>query len=306
MADDFEFGGESMAGGGAGGEAPIPFPPGCDFFEQHDKTNGFLNGGAESGEPEKVLWSDAAGDDFVLCGQVNTNHWQDDGDPYTDIDLFDVAESSDAQKVFHVELTTDLPLVDLEFAGLEDSFLVPGGHAVLLGGGHLNFDFEAGLSANSFPYRFSVRRYALDQRCPVSAMAPSYVEAHDGPQFDGNDMFDEYGHPTPSTTDGPEATGLVLAAGERYVLSGTTSHTSPNARDGDAYAFRTGPNTNELVFRNSASGSFEAALSKQGDEFAHPTSQGAALEPDTDYVLWLSASPGVEYRITLCPETYSF
>lgn len=140
-------------------------------------------------------------------------------------------------------------------------------------------------------------------------MAPSYVEAHDGPQFDGNDVYTQYRRLTPSTADEPEPTGLVLAPGERYVLSGTLSATSPNAPDGDTYSFRTGPGSDELVFRIVTSAAFDVALSKLGDNYTYPTSQGAALEPDTDYVLWLNAndaSASADYRITLCPETYSF
>jgi hypothetical protein len=181
--------------------------------------------------------------------------------------------------------------------------------------------------AEPLPYKVTVVVDDVEARCPTSVAAATFTEAGDGIDSRGNDVYEVDDNSDAAFTaaaDAAEATGITVAAPPvSYRIDGTSADNGflDPYYDTDSYLFHTGPDATQVTLRADWSGDdrdmdlflFKAGeevdiaagltFSKVGGEYVT-----AAVEPDTDYVVWnglYEGSAPFDYSLTLCSEAFS-
>ena len=314
-------GGGPVAGAGGGPSLP---PAPCDYTEQSDIDNGF--------EDESTDFTITG--TSILCGQVDIGHYGTsafliDSDSYA----FTVPTAGNYLVKVDAPGTESLGKVTVELSGEEVA--LSGGHAVIgtrlkAGEAWLTIRAENPASiATPIPYKVAI---SLDTSCPTITTAADYVEAHDGADSRGNDVYllKPAANLPPAFTnasgDVDEPTGLTLLASNNYRLSGLSGNVIANGAylDGDAYAFRTGPTTDQLAIRLDwpgttrdldyvlfADGGLERMLFSSFTSYSSYEFKIVTVKPNTTYHLWVAAwndstNLPVSYDASICASSYAF
>jgi hypothetical protein len=315
---------------GSGGDGSVTvLPEGCDYVEQDDVGNG---------ESEVELIEHTLSGSFTICGQIDVGHYEADSSESVDVDYFTFSLANPEHVLVKLELEADPP------ASLETVFGPGGVHMDLISksgivgtkvlgdsNGYISFAvgaFDALDASQPIPYRLKISNDTPDTRCPAVTATANYVEALDGANNDSNDVYavdpSYYVVLTDSATDAPEATGITVAPGAKYRITGSTADVAigQDYFDPDTFVIHTGPTVNQLTIRNDWSNSvwdFDFALMNVGTEdvvgggFATDSSGELltfSVKPDTTYWLWnagykLGTRPA-PYSLSLCGETFSF
>jgi hypothetical protein len=305
--------------GGAGGAGN---PDGCDYVETNSDQN------EETGlEASAVVQT--------ICGNVNNGDYEP-VEGLVDRDGFEVTVPVGTDALFKLEISDPQALVetDVYVNGILTTFAV-GGRATFR---HRHDNDDVALIALRLingedlaapvPYKLSVVTDDVDERCPASAAAATFSEANDGAESRDNDVYQFDADLVASFTDAAdtaEPTAITVGSPpQTYRLNGSSAEVSRNGPyyyDGDSFAFHTGPGVSQLTIRGDWSGDdrdFDMFLFKAGKELEHASAiEGstvsgeyltAAVEPDSDYVLWMGLYDGTQpspYSLTLCGEAFS-
>ena len=318
-------------------DAAIDAPTGmvtCAFTEAADATN--IN--TPGAEATNVTFS---GTKTAICGQVNNGHFNMTN-MLVDVDAFKFATAADADLLINLtgnvgSLARVVVQVGTTTGASRNVGLYEGDHATasvrLPAGEHIVAvgAFNGTDPAAPIPYTITLVPDAPATRCAKVTAAANFSEANDGAMNNGNDMItvDDAANPstrlTVSTADSPEPSGLTLASGTRYRITGSSAAVDPtdDYEDRDTFLVTTGATTTQLSVRlnwASTSADFDfrvfppmSTLSVTGalttglveDEF-----QTFAVKPSTAYWLWVGAYDGATgqptaYDATLCAETFA-
>ncbi len=302
-------------------------PAGCNYVEQQDTTNDDIDGGS----PEATNLTFTASADTVICGTLDSSHF--DGDITADIDSYLVTLAADADVLVRMNgpgaEAIEFVGVDIR-AGSASGALVGtltyyGDHGVTsvrLPAGTYDLEAFALSSAaitTSVPYKLAIIADTPALRCPELTTG-GYPEANDGGSNNGNDVVTIPSGSPPALTagaDNPEPTALTLSpsVGDQRISGSAADIASPDQyEDKDTYAFATSPMTNELTVRLAWTGTtsnldfllFEAgdpspilrAITASG---AGPEARTFSIKPSTNYWLLVGAKVGA----TPLPKTYS-
>jgi hypothetical protein len=186
-------------------------------------------------------------------------------------------------------------------------------------------------AAAAIPYKVKVAIDAPDTRCPKITAAANYTEAHDGVTNRDNDMIVvdysamPYYNPTTLPTDVPEPTGIAVAAGTNYRISGSSAAVTLSGSyfDADTYLFTTGPTTDQLSIRLNwpsttadlddylfPAGSTNPLQTTDNVALTEPEFRTVAVTPSTSYWLWVGAFSSstnlpASYDFSICGETFT-
>jgi hypothetical protein len=311
----------------------------CDYTEQHDATNDYNLPTGFVAEQTGIAFS---GTPKTICGVVNNGHYSA-ANGSIDIDDYRFTVTADADVI--VSLTGDLQAITTIGIFAADSAQkgVGGGyfindHGVFsthLPAGSYEISAEAyanGDIAAPVPYKIKIAPDMPATRCPKVTAAANYTEAKDmTPLFNQNDTVDidftktPFAQATnPATT--PEPTGVTVAAGTNYRLSGTSSLVTGNGSyfDMDAYLITTGASTNQLAVRLNwpdATADLDLYVFQAGRPNP-PISSSAHIKNGEDefvtlavaggsqYWLWVGAATmpgagGYAYDLSVCGETFT-
>jgi len=314
--------GAGQAGMGGGGSDEFE---GCDYVEKDDLSNDVDENDEATPEDTDLLLTRP----ITICGRLDPGHF--DGDA-ADIDRFVFHQTPNFQDLIF-RLRTEGPTGSGD-VGMQFSYTwseVVGGKAVISQEA-IGQDLRVAVAAldeavdEPIVYRLRIDFDAPDVRCPKVTAAPSYVEAADGANNDGNDVFvnDDVAFSfTASTADAPESTQLSIASGSAHRLSGVAADVplSGNYFDADTYAIHTGPTTDQLTIRLDWAGGtadFDYLLAREGSERlqAGGTDTDSSREfhtfsvaPDTTYWLWVAPyfdaeDLPVDYDVSICGESF--
>jgi hypothetical protein len=333
-------GGAGFGGAGAGGAAGVGaeagsggdgsvtvLPEGCDYVEQDDVGNG---------ESEVELIDHTLLGSFTICGQIDVGHYEADSSESVDVDYFTFDVATREHVLVELQLQADPPgsfetvfgedYVHMDLigkSGVIGSQLHEGLVSIAVGA------FDAQDASQPIPYRLKITQDTPDTRCPAVTTAANYVEALDGAANSANDVYqvDDNGYvvATDSATDAPEATGITVASGAKYRITGSTAdvQSTNGYLDPDTFVIHTGPTVNQITIRNDWSNvawDFDFALMNAATEdvvgggFAFDNTGELltfSVKPDTTYWLWnagfqLGAPLPAAYSLSLCGETFSF
>lgn len=313
-----DLGGAGAGGDGVGGDGGSGTNADCDYTAP--ESDGFLDTGITASSTVQTV-----------CAVVNNGAF-DDAEGIVDGDDFE----------FGVPLGSDV-LVRVEMLGsasLDAVEVYVNGRFTLLADGRaavrketLDSDImevrlyalnDADIAA-SLPYKVSLVVDDVDARCAASTAAATFTEASDGVDSRGNDVYQVSDSVAAFTAaaDTAEASGITVAAPPAsYRIIGTSADIDGLGwyYDGDSYAFHTGANASQITLRADWDGTdrdVDLYLFKAGEDLE--TAVGfeasftgdyltAAVEPDTDYVIWSGLYEGTapfEYSLTLCSEAFS-
>jgi hypothetical protein len=313
--------------------APSPdgLPDGCNYVEQQDETNDDFG----SGTPETTNLTFTTSADTVLCGTLQSSHF--DGDITVDVDSYLITLATDADVLVRMKgpgaEAIELVGIDIRAGSatgmLAGTLTYYGDHGVTsvhLPAGTYDVEVAAFNSAAitaDVPYTVAIIADNPALRCPELTTG-GYVEANDGGSNNGNDVVQlASGTPpalTASGSDNPEPTGLTLSptAGDQR-LSGTAADiAAPDTyEDKDTYAFATSSMTNELTVRLAWTGTanLDFLLFEAGDPIpvlrgnttstSSPEADTFSIKPSSSYWLMVAAKPGgtlpKAYSASLCP-----
>jgi hypothetical protein len=310
-------------------------PPGCDYAETRDLTNDDVPPATGTPEATGLTFAGHA----ALCGSFASDHF--DGDITVDVDGYVVTLAADADVLVRLAgpglAGIELVGVDVytgptlsQFVGTSTVYGDHGVTALHLAAGRYELAvFALAGKAIPAPIAYTVE-LATDTptRCPALPSG-GYAEAHDGAMNSGNDMIRfASGMPpalSPSATDAPEPTQLVLDAATPARLSGAAAKAvvADSYEDKDTFAFTTGATTNELTVRlgwPSATADldyflFEAGVATPIVRVATTASQQPelrtfAVKPGTSYWLLVGAKVGstglpASYAATMCGAAFT-
>jgi hypothetical protein len=317
------------------GSTAIDAPPTrpCDHTEQADATNHSANGAEATG----ITFGGA----LRLCGQIDSGHY-DAVNEIVDFDVYRFTVAAETDVVMHVTGNGlgGLETVTLQIASTQRQIsfgVFLGDHGALAArlpaGDYFAAvgAFHPSATSATIAYKLDITMDAPATRCGKLATAADYTESADGANHDGNDMirYDTGADPakslTTSTTDAPEATGLVLAPGDKRRITGSSADVNrPDSyMDRDTYAIQTGVGTNQLtvrlswqsttvdfdylMFYENTATSFHGGLRQAMVEDELGT---FAVEPNQTYWLWVAAYNGstnlpAAYDVTLCAESFT-
>lgn len=306
--------------------------PACDYTESHDATNDYNATGFVS-EATGIQFNGSSA--RTICGQMNIGHF-DSANGSIDIDDYTITLTSDADVL--VTLTGDFSqipnagefAVNASMTGVGQGFYY-GTHGVFsnhfpAGVYHLSVEAYGNADATmAVPYKIKISPDNPTTRCPQITTAANYTEAHDGAVNKDNDMIqiDFSGSPpyytlTTLPTDAPEPTGLTLAAGSNYRISGTSANVSATGSyfDGDTYLIHADATTDQIALRlnwPSTTADLDFYLFLAGTAtpiettatiaLHEPEFKTIAVKPSSDYWLWVGASAPSS---TGLPATYDF
>jgi hypothetical protein len=302
----------------------------CDYNEASDPTNG------ASATPEETGITYAT--KTVLCGNVNTGHY-DSTNELVDQDIYKLTFSADTDLIIHFtgnpqgldDLAVQVAQTNARAGygtyvkdhGALVAHVTAGDWYIVLGAFKAATDAAAGHA-----YRIQIET-DTPGRC-AHVTTGGFSEIADGSTNKDNDMieYDAEANPTKrlttTTADMPEASGVALAPGMQYRLTGTAENvdTPDDYMDRDTYEFTTGPTTNELSVRLNWPGTTrdfdflvvpQATVTPVGtgldnvmmeDEF-----ETFSVKPNTTYWLWVGAYDGAAlpttYDATLCGATFT-
>jgi hypothetical protein len=322
-------------------DAPLDAFVECNYNEAHDTTNDYLAASGYMLEQTGITYKKNS--TRTVCGTINNGHF--DGTQFSvDIDNYGITVAADVDVI--VSLTAPgagalangftVGVFSVDHAtqkGVGGGNFV-GDHAVFsthLPAGSYEFSVEAyanGDIAASIPYKMRISADNPTTRCPKLTTAANYTEANDGAGNTGNDVIaiDYTANPKITLTaaaDAAEPTGLTLAAGTNYRISGTSAAVAKTGSyfDRDSYAVTTGATTNQLAVRlNWATTTADldyylfdgtsivgaaAKMMLGEDEFAT-----FAVEPSKAYTFWVGgfqSSTGLPatYDASLCAEAFT-
>lgn len=332
-------------GGGQSSDASVSdtgstvdgLPAGCNYVEQQDATNDDVDGGT----PENTNLTFTASADTVLCGTLDSTHF--DGDITADVDSYLVSLAADAD----VLVRLNGPGAEaIEFVGVDiramnasgalvGTLTYYGDHGVTsvrLPAG--TYDFEAfalssaALTA-SVPYKLAIIADTPALRCP-ELTSGGIAEGTDSGGTSNDVVTIPSGSPPALTaaSDNPEATGLTLSptAGDK-LLTGSIADLAPAAQDQyedkDTFAFATSPMTNELTVRLGWAGTganLDFLLFEAGDPSpilraittgtTGPEARTFSIKPNANYWVLVGAKVGSTglpkaYGATLCPTHFT-
>jgi hypothetical protein len=310
----------------------------CDYTESHDASNDYL---AESGYALEATGLVFSGQAMTICGQIDNGHYNA-AESSIDIDNYGFDLAADADVI--VTLTGDAQYIATVGAWAYDpaSGTIPGGgyfnydHGVFsahLAAGHYELSIEAydsGDVAAAVPYHLTIAGDSPATRCAALATPSSYIEAGDGSDSHGNDVFDvdfdtaPYRMFTQTPMDRPEDFEVPLDSGAPQRIDGEAAMIAPvgSYLDHDTYLVMTGPTTNQLTIRldwTSENVDLDYYLSTAGATYPIGSSATArlgggefatiAVAPGTRYWLWVgsyqSSLESSHYDATLCGETFA-
>ncbi|MCE9573467.1 MAG: hypothetical protein K8W52_09935 [Deltaproteobacteria bacterium] len=318
------------------GTPDAPIAAGCDFTEAADATND------ATPEASAIALGGAAAK--TVCGTINTGHFDTstvDLDGYAfsvttagDF-LFRLDTSPAAGALANVVVSIDDGQTGLGFGVLQVdhgvfSSSLPAGDYFLSVVAN-----DAGDPAAPIDYKVKILPDTPATRCPTITATANYTEAHDGAASADNDVVyvnfnsaPQYAL-TPSTTDLPEDSGIVVAPATSYRISGSSANVNvapPNGdeyNDRDTFTIATGAATNELEIRFNWAGTADmdflvfpengidsdigggTAVHDGEDEFAT-----IAVKPSSKYWIWVGAYDAstplpAAYDLSICGKTYT-
>jgi hypothetical protein len=311
----------------------------CDYTEQRDLTNDYLEGGPDYAIEDTGI--SFTGGTKTICGTVNNGHF-DDYYYSVDIDTYQVTLPSSRDLLVSIDGdTADMGAISsvqvwAYNATTGDSFgeYFYGDHGVMaahLTAGTWQFSMEAYDNQDalaSASYYMTIKQDNPVQRCARVTAPASYTEALDGASSIGNDGVNVDFDATPEMwmAAAPEPSGVTMSGGTRYRVHGTSAAVALNGSyyDRDAYLVTTDATTNQLSIRLNWGGQSDldylvfpasttfpigfAWQSKLGeDEFAT-----FSVLPSSQYWVWVGASSNTDpttlpadYDASLCAETYA-
>lgn len=312
----------------------------CSYTEMQDTTNDYV---AMPGAFENTGLTYSAAP-LTICGLVNSGHF-DTGRQTVDIDNYKLTVSAAGDVIVTLSApgVVSLSNFNLTIYAAETgqrataSGMFIGDHAVFiahLAAGSYEFSVEALAGAPlamSASYQLKISPDSPATRCPQLTTTANYTEAHDGTTSRGNDVIkidytaanSNYYSLTPATTDAPEPTGLTLASGTNYRISGTSANVAAvgSYLDADTYLITTGPTTDQLTIRLNWTGAnvdldyyvFDGLLPiGTAATIGNGASELAtfAVAPSTAYRLWVGAIDGstglpAPYDFSVCAETFT-
>lgn len=331
-------GGDSGAEAGAGGAGPSEpvIDPECDYLEEADLTNHTYP------QEDSSLVLDA-NNTIVICGQIDTTHW-DTGTTDDDDFFYEVAAAG--QFVASVEFeggphpgTFGLGASQANATGSASGNVVGTKGAVwgehpedgyaIVGVGHY---VDAESLEEPIKYKIRIKMVPWITDCAVAtpqAAAQSYAESSDGAGHTGNDVlrfqYAEPEQPATPETDAPELSNIVLGDGEKSLISGVSAnvtHGAEDYKDGDMFRFRTG-DIDQLTIRldwDSAYADLDFFLFEENDFYGEvgaytayrPEARTRLVESNKNYWLWIgghkdsnNGSLPTSYRISLCGDTFA-
>jgi hypothetical protein len=255
-------------GGGSGGAdarndavtfADAPLTGTCDYTEHDDVDN------AATAETTALT---VGGAPRTICGAIDRGHLSGD---VVDDDVYAIAVAAGgADLVVRLDgagaaYLTEV-LVEIQDAagnghgygvyvvdhGVMTTHLAAGTYSVVVEARHVA-EIET-----TVPYHVTIAADVPSMHCPKITAAANHVEADDGKDFAANDMIYIVGGAetlTPSATDAPDDTGLVVTSEMSYRITGSSAKVDVAPPDGDDYNDRdtflisTGADTNELDLR---------------------------------------------------------
>jgi hypothetical protein len=304
----------------------------CDYVETDDVGN------AATSEDTGLTIGDLG---VHVCGAVDSSHY----DPQlhvVDDDSYRVTLATDHQLLIQmygdpgVELLQDIIVRFFDTATnprligeghYDPSLAAHGAFVVALPAGTYDMVVSArapGDLSGALPYRI---RLSPMPACDALTSPVDYKEAKDGGSDTGNDAVDvDFTHDPAFTaaTSQPEATGLELAEGEKYLITGNASTAShaDEYLDRDTFAITTGDGANELAIRLDWQGAtsdldyivFEGSSMKPVvTSNITSTSQHElamfAVKPRTAYWLWIGGyrgSTATDYGATVCANHFYY
>jgi hypothetical protein len=326
-------------------DAAVDSPPmlTCGYNEMADATNDELFTQTSVPEASGLSFAQA----FQLCGKLDSSHYDAqsqrvDSDSYqftvpaaSSAIVYFVAPGADNFDNVIVEISTTQGGLSAtgEFVGnfavtaRED--LPPGDYMITVTA------YDAAAPTAALDYKINV---LIDSptRCTKASAAANYTEAADGLTADGNDVIEvRYGGQprrklTDSALDMPEPTGITVAAGGTYRITGenTMPAVSPASwadsfQDRDTYLVTMGADANTLSVRlnwpgTTADFDFFVFPADSPIELANGWDGGnmedefvtTAVAPNTSYLIWAGvddASTGqpINYDLTVCGGTYA-
>ncbi|HTJ43500.1 MAG TPA: hypothetical protein VL463_15455 [Kofleriaceae bacterium] len=318
------------ARGDAGSFADAPFTGVCDFKETHDADNASV--------PEATALTVGA-DTRTICGQVDDGHFAGglvDDDRYTitvggaGADLVVRLAASGAGELDELFVEIQNGANGFGYAvyvvdhGVMITHLVAGTYTVVV-----DARGQADIGA-TIPYRVAIAPDDPSVRCPRITAAASHVEKDETPASTANDVIyvaQATGETlTPSTTDKPDDSKIVVTADQGYRITGLSANVDVAPPDGDDYHDRdtflisTGADTNELDLRldwTGATNDLDFFLFPEVPDGAQPLDLGAgatgnpeelnaiAVAPSSRYWLWIGgydmskALPST-YDVSIC------
>jgi hypothetical protein len=325
--------GSDMGSGSGSGSALQPLA--CDYTEQDDLTNDYLD--SNPGYEDSGLTYSTS--QKVICGTVNNGHY-DSGYGTVDVDTYQYTVSQKANVLVTLRAT----------AANMNMISTVGFYAVNVSSGNYEtiggyFDGDHGAASGEFTagtWQIDVEAYANQdspvavdyqlvmspdtplQRCASLFENPVYVEAHDGSDSTGNDVLSSTsGYPAMlGNASAPETTGMSMTGGTRYLVTGVSADVAGDGDDyldRDTYLVTTDSTTNQLSFRIAATSGdavldyyvFPVGSSYPLTETAYATQAMTtlAVAPSTSYWVWVGAEAGAtslpaDYGITFCAETF--
>jgi hypothetical protein len=300
----------------------------CDYTEQSDATNDTLDTG--TGEATQVQVGGAV---KSLCGSFASTHF--DGDIVVDADAFHVTVATEGDYVIRLETNA----AGLELSGVE---VYSGASFTTLVGTATWYGDHGVTSVHLVPGTYELLAFALngaaiaapiDYRIKVTDDSPTrcvaittggIVEAHDGPDSTGNDMYSiPGGSPivvTANAADTPEAGGTITP-GTDVRFSGSLADVDEDLyEDRDTFSFDVPNGTNELSVRLDWTGTgdldimlFEGAVLPPetrvvGTATTGPETLFYSIKSGVTYSILFAASTGatlpIPYSATLCAASY--
>jgi hypothetical protein len=309
-----------------GGSDPLP----CDYNEQSDTSN--------DGSPE-ISGIEVGLKTKNFCGTVNNGHFNAAGNTI-DVDSFRITTSADSNVIMQLLGDPELSVVNEFSIVVRDTAPRP----VILSASTLHFDlgdhsarlaklrpgsYDVTISAIatgdlSVPLNYQFRFVEdAETRCPQRTEKANYVEASDGTDNHGNDIFDADFSKSPafattsSATDVAETTKIKLGTSSKVRITGSSAMvaTVGQYQDRDTYEITTGDSTNEVTLALAWDGVADLDVAMVEANTAIPAgladisaSSGGeratfAVKPKTTYWVWIGAfdkSAATDYDLTLC------
>lgn len=321
-------------------EPDAGLPVGCDYAELNDAGNDPF--AMTPGTPETSNLT--LGTSSVFCGKIDNGHFVpgDMGDPgLVDADAFSFTVAAESHAVLSITGagletvgTVQIGILDAagdlqgfaEFAGtagLNLSSALPAGTYTLVALGVAPADIAAPVD-----YKVKLVAYDLAARCAPPA-TPSFTEAGDGNQNNGNDMVEvryqaNGATATASPNDMPEATNLTIAAGTPVSIRGSSANVNPadEYMDRDTFAITAGAATHMVVNLTWPGDTADFDFFLFNENMPDLNAPGALLTSNTapetlfvpiteaaKYWLWIGAYDGstgqpLQYDATICGENF--